>query len=147
MTQGRKRTRACAVCVWRERLLCVELRDPRTRVAHLFPPGGAIEPGETAAEAAVRETLEETGYRVRLQARAPVSASYPYTWNGEPIDVSTEFFAAELIDPDAQPALVNDASYLEATHWIALSHVPQALGFNRDILAAVLALLPVAQKR
>ena len=27
-------------------------------------PGGKIEPGESAATAAVRETLEETGYRV-----------------------------------------------------------------------------------
>lgn len=30
-------------------------------------PGGAIEPGETPEEAAVRETLEETGLTVRLQ--------------------------------------------------------------------------------
>lgn len=29
-------------------------------------PGGRVEPGETLGEAAVREVLEETGYRVRL---------------------------------------------------------------------------------
>ena len=29
-----------------------------------FPVGGALEPGETFAEAAVRETLEETGLRI-----------------------------------------------------------------------------------
>lgn len=142
MTQSRKRTRACAVCVWRDRLLCVQLRDPSTRIARLFPPGGAVEPGETAADAAVRETWEETGYRIRLLARPSVAAHYPYTWNGQHFDVITHFFAAELVDPDAPPAAVNDASYLEATRWIALQDVAGALGFHRDILAAVLQLLP-----
>jgi len=141
MVQGSKRTRACAVCVWRDQLLCVQLRDPSTRIARLFPPGGAVEPGETAADAAVRETAEETGYRVRLQPRPPVVAHYPYTWNGHAFDVITHFFAADLADPHAPPAPVQDASYLEATRWIALSDVPGALRFNRDILAAVQQLL------
>jgi len=30
-------------------------------------PGGAIETGETAAEAVVREVFEETGYRVKVE--------------------------------------------------------------------------------
>ena len=144
MTQSRKRMRACAVCVWRDQLLCVELRDPSTRIALLFPPGGAIEPGETAAQAAIRETREETGYRIRLLAKPPVVAHYPYTWNGQQLDVTTHFFAAELVDPEAPPAAVDDASYLEATRWIGLHELPRALGFHRDILAAVLQLLPVS---
>jgi len=141
MTQSIQRTRACAVCVSAGHLLCVELRDPDTCIAHLFPPGGAIEPGEAAAAAALRETMEETGYLVRLQPRAPVIARYPYTWNGQPFDITTHFFAVELVDPHASPSPVRDADYVEAAHWVELSQVPRALGFNRDILAAVLALL------
>lgn len=39
-------------------------------------PAGHIEPGETFKKAALRETLEETGYRVKLEAVLGFSA-YP----------------------------------------------------------------------
>jgi len=126
--------------------LCVALRDPSTRIVRVFPPGGALEPGESAAQAAVRETLEETGYAVRLQAREPSVAAYPYTWNGQLFSVTTHFFAADLIDPGAPPLAVDDESYLEGTCWVELAHVPDVLGFDRAIQAAVLQLLP-PQKR
>src|SRR5262245_50329253 len=63
---GKRRIRASVVCVYRAQLLCVRLRDPLTRIDRLFVPGGEIEPGETAAAAAYRETLEETGYQVEI---------------------------------------------------------------------------------
>lgn len=45
-----------------------------------IPPGGHVEPDETAAEAAVRETLEEAGCRVRLLPgpTTPVPAGFPH---------------------------------------------------------------------
>lgn len=36
-------------------------------------PGGSVEEGETAAQAAVREAYEETGYRVRAEEALPVT--------------------------------------------------------------------------
>jgi len=136
-----KRERASAVCVHAGKLLTVLLRDPVTHTARLFVPGGAIEPGESAAEAAIRETLEETGYRVEPLERRAVVARYPFTWAGQPIEVTTHFFAVRLCDANQGAAPVHDAAYLEGTRWIPLTEVPQHLGFDSNILAAVTELL------
>jgi 8-oxo-dGTP pyrophosphatase MutT (NUDIX family) len=136
-----KRERASAVCVHAGQLLTVLLRDPVTHTARLFVPGGAIEAGESPEEAAIRETLEETGYTVARTPRAPVVAHYPFTWAGQAFAVTTHFFAVQLADASASAAPVHDASYLEGTHWIALSEVPAQLGFDGNILAAVKQLL------
>jgi 8-oxo-dGTP pyrophosphatase MutT (NUDIX family) len=119
----------------------VLLRDPVTHTARLYVPGGAIEPAETPAQAAVRETLEETGYRVRCLPRTSVVADYPFVWAGNDVDVTTHFFAAALVDGNAAAEPVNDASYLEGTFWIAICDVPRELGFDMNILAAVQQLL------
>ena len=136
-----KRERASVVCVHQGKLLTVLLRDPVTHTAQLYVPGGAIEAAETPAQAAVRETLEETGYHVVCLPRAPVVARYPFVWAGRDVDVTTHFFAVALVDEDAPAEPVDDATYLEGTRWIAVSDVPHALGFDLNILAAVMQLL------
>src|SRR5690606_29243378 len=63
---GMRRLRASTVCVNDSALLCVRLRDPSSGVVRLFVPGGAVDAGETPAQAAARETHEETGYAVEV---------------------------------------------------------------------------------
>ncbi|MCP4304316.1 MAG: NUDIX hydrolase [bacterium] len=46
-------------------LLLVEHDRPLVATQHLEFPGGGVEPGETPRQAAVRETLEETGFLLR----------------------------------------------------------------------------------
>ena len=74
----------------------IALRDPEGRVLLArqaegdvwLLPGGAIEPAETPADAAVREMFEETGLLVRLTSlvlptvfhRVPASAFRQATW-------------------------------------------------------------------
>jgi 8-oxo-dGTP pyrophosphatase MutT (NUDIX family) len=122
-------------------LLCILLRDPTTRVVRWFLPGGAIERGESPEEAAVREALEETGYRVAIEGARELVLRYPFEWNSLLFDVTTHFFRAELIDPDAPPATVHDAPYHEGVVWLPLTEVDGAFGFNETILGGVRELL------
>lgn len=138
---GKLRIRASVVCVYRSQLLCVRMRDPKTRIARLFVPGGAIEPGETAVEAAAREAFEETGYRVAVAANTEHVVRYPYEWDGELRQIITHFFRASLVEPDREPLVVNDASYHEGVVWLSLSDVPAQLSFDATIRGAIEHLL------
>lgn len=61
-------------------------------------PGGKQEPGETLARAAARETLEETGLRVRvLRLRAAFTHPYPRG------PVALHYFDCQPESPDDQP--------------------------------------------
>ncbi len=81
--------------VWRDRiLLCKRAIEPR--YGRWTLPAGFMEIGETTAEGALRETLEEAGARVEL---GPVYTMFdvPYV---EQVHI---FFRAQLLDLDFAP--------------------------------------------
>lgn len=61
---GRVRTRGCALVVAEKKLLLVKQHVPTRPEPVWLAPGGEVEMGETAMQAAIRETLEETGLQI-----------------------------------------------------------------------------------
>lgn len=135
------KARASVVCVHQGKLLTIKLQDPSSGSTDFFVPGGTIEPGETPAFTAVRETYEETGYEIELAPDAPLVSRYPYCWDATDYDCTTHWFKANLKDPDAVPAVVNDATYHRGVVWLPLEKVEENFGFHAEILAAVKTLL------
>ena len=76
------------------------------------PPSGGVEPGETVAECAIREVLEETGIEVLPEAVVAVlsgegyNATYP---NGDRMATVTTVFRCRPVD-DASPHVNDDES-------------------------------------
>ena len=98
-------------------------------------PGGQIESGESAEDAAIRETFEETGYQVDLLSNPKVFTTYIFRWNAKIYDCSTHWFAARVSHSDEE-ALVDDADYLLGHRWLPISRINELFSYHphvRDI--------------
>lgn len=138
VTPMKRRLRASVVCEADGHLLLVRLRDPVTGVEALFPPGGAIEPGEEPADTARRETLEETGLRVRVHPELAIVDTYPFRWAGVDYEVTTHYLAASLEGAKglALPAVV-DAPYNLGAVWLPANEAMEALSAHPAIASSV----------
>lgn len=135
-----QRRRASVVCVDAGELLCVQLRDPLSRIVRLFVPGGAVEAGESPARTAARETREETGYDVAVDESSERVTRYAFTWAGRDVDCTTHFFRAALLTPRGAPYPAQVEAIHEGVVWLPLERLPEALGFHAEIFTAVRAL-------
>ena len=88
-------------------------RAPGAELAGLWEfPGGKVHRGETPAQAAVRECVEEASLAIRVdRLESVVTHRYDYGV------VQIRFFAAEPIDPQQKPA----ASF----RWVPISELPR----------------------
>lgn len=94
------------------RYLLVEERDKHTGKTVFNQPAGHLEPGESLAQAALRETLEETAWRVKLQGILGF-ALYTGAANGATYYRTT--FLATPLEQDQNAILDSD---IIAAHWL-----------------------------
>ncbi|OUD03327.1 NUDIX hydrolase [Streptomyces swartbergensis] len=101
------------------RVLMVRRRVKEGELSWQFP-AGAIEPGEAAEDAAVRETIEETGLAV--------TASHLI---GERVHPKTlrmmSYTACKVVQGEARVA---DEEELDAVAWVTLDEIPQYVPYG-----------------
>lgn len=131
------RKRTSAICLHQDNILAFKASDPSSKKLYFFLPGGAIEQHETAQQCVVRETLEETGYRVKLLNEPTITKTYAFFWNDETYDCVTEFFLVGLAEAYHDPKPVLDASYNHGPVWLPRVQIDQIFSYQDDILSAV----------
>jgi len=119
-----RRSAACGIVFDAQGHLLLHRRADNGRWAL---PGGAIETGETAAEAVVREVLEETGYRVKVERIVgvysdPVHTTIRYP-NGDVSSYVAIAFECSVIG--GAPALSGETAEVQ---WFPTGALPE--GFN-----------------
>lgn len=118
-TETKKPAISAAIIVSGGKVLMVRRRVSEGELSWQFP-AGAVEEGETVEEAAVRETLEETGLSVeavkligdRVHPKSKRFMSYT---------------AARVVSGEAHVA---DADELDAIAWVALAEIPEYVPYG-----------------
>lgn len=97
-----------------------------------------IERGETPEQAALRETLEETGYSVCLESGGSLKVLYPFLWGGTLYQCTTHFFRAGL--NSERPIPIMETSDHRGVEWIPLKDIATIFSYSEPIARAVLQL-------
>jgi 8-oxo-dGTP pyrophosphatase MutT (NUDIX family) len=102
-------------------------------------PKGRIDPGESAAETAVREVREETGVSGRLVEKLG-DIRYVYMWEGERIFKVVSVFL--LRAGRGRLGAIDDAMRIEVaeTRWLPLADAPRLLSYGGEREMAAKAL-------
>jgi 8-oxo-dGTP diphosphatase len=108
-----------AVVVSDGKLLMIRRREREGDLLWALP-GGAIEDGETPEQAAVRETVEETGLVVAA-TKLLGERVHPKTHR------TMSYTACEVLQGEATVA---DADELDAVVWVALDEIPQYVPYG-----------------
>lgn len=96
-----------------EQVLLMHWRDPVDGHQLWEPPGGGIEPGESAREAVLREWQEETGLGPPELVGTPTTVGRDVFWAGGRIIAEETFFLARLSSGSSAPRVA--APSLEPT--------------------------------
>lgn len=94
----------------------------------LNQPAGHVEPGEDISRAAIRETLEETGWQVSLTGFIGI---YTYKSNRNGITYYRLCFIAEPIEKDNSQPIDSD---IDEVHWMTAQEIRDRIHEHRSPL-------------
>jgi len=112
----------------------VAIAEQRDRITHRTTtrlPKGKIDPGESAADAAVREVAEEIGLRARV-VDALGSVEYEYAEDSERVCKEVHYFLMEWVPGES---LELDGE-MDRTYWCAIDEAEKKLTFETEQRAA-----------
>ncbi|HEY8271207.1 MAG TPA: tRNA adenosine(34) deaminase TadA [Pseudobdellovibrionaceae bacterium] len=128
------RRRASVIVVHQNKVLGFHAMDPTSKKHYFFMPGGKIEKNESAVEAAIRETLEETGYKIRILPNHELRRRYDFEWDGRVNHCDTSFFVGILDEDWFEPVPVKDAPYNKGPQWLPVKNLDDIFNYHPDIL-------------
>ncbi|WP_413289684.1 tRNA adenosine(34) deaminase TadA [Bdellovibrio sp. HCB337] len=131
------RYRSSVIVVHKNKVLGFHAIDPHSKAKYIFMPGGQIDSGESAEQAAIRETLEETGYKIRLLPELKLQRRYDFEWNGKVHHCDTTFFVGTLDEDWHEPRWVEDADYNKGPTWIPAKDINKVFAYHPDLLWGV----------
>ena len=105
-------------------------------------PKGLIDPGEQAAETAVREVAEETGLRGRLDQKLG-DVRYVYTRDGERIFKVVSFYLLRWLGGRIGDIPAGMELEIAEARWLPLDDAPRLLAYGgeREMVTKALSLL------
>ncbi len=118
-TETKKPDVSAAIITDKERVLMVRRRVKEGELSWQFPAGG-VEDGETAEQAAVRETLEETGLTVKA-VRYLGDRVHPK---------SGKFMAYTACEVVSGTATVADDDELDQVAWVRHEEIPSLVPYG-----------------
>lgn len=135
------RERASVVVIYDQKILGFHAEDPHSLRKYFFIPGGAIDKDETPEECAVRECLEETGYKIQIDRQTELVREYSFHWNNEDFFCKTYFYLGFLSEDFKPPQEIQDAGYHRGADWIPLKDSIETFSYHQDIQWAVRKLI------
>ena len=117
-------------------------RDHHSRETWVLPKGH-IEPGESAAETAVREAYEETGLRMRVERKLG-DVRYVYTWDGERVFKVVSFFLLRPVSGRLGNLPPGMEVEVEEVRWLPLDEAPRRLAYAGERQMAERAIEAIA---
>ena len=108
----------------------IAIAEQRDRITHRTTtrlPKGKIDPGESAADAAVREVAEEIGLRARVVA-ALGSVEYDYAEDSDRVSKEVHYFLMEWVPGES---LELDGE-MDRTYWCAIDEAEKKLTFETE---------------